>query len=149
MKTIQTHARYIEWLSADEMHNASQDWLSELKFIGDEHLFFEDLVTSYTLQLIEGKKFTESKALIEAINKSKKRNILLIEAVQTHENDLQIMVDGVNELKKEDAYTKEHLQLVTIINDFLSDYKTLKLKLFDTIKTIKKEEKQKHLIDKK
>lgn len=149
MKTIQTHARYIEWLSADEMHNDSQDWLSELKFMSDEHLFFEDLVTSYTLQLIEGKKFAESKALIEAINKSQKRNKLLIEAVQTHENDLQIMVDGVNELKKEDAYTKEHLQLITIINDFLSDYKTLKLKLFNTIKTIKKEEKQKHLIDKK
>ena len=44
METTQTQVRYVEWLSPEEMHKASQSWLSELQFIKDEHLFFEDLI---------------------------------------------------------------------------------------------------------
>lgn len=149
MKTIQTHAHYIEWLSADQMHEASKEWLSELRFIRDEHLFFEDLITTFTSELIDLKKFSDNKEVIEAINLSQKQNALLIEAVKTHENDLQIMVDGINQIKGEAAYTKEHKNLTDIINGFLKDYKQLKTQIFDIIKTIKKEDKQKHLIDKK
>jgi len=43
METIQTQARYVEWLSAEEMHKGSQEWLSELRFIKDEHLFLKIL----------------------------------------------------------------------------------------------------------
>ncbi|WP_299336454.1 hypothetical protein [uncultured Psychroserpens sp.] len=149
MKSIQTHAHYIEWLSADEMHEASKEWLSELYFIQDEHLFFEDLITTFTSQLISGDKFSDSKALIDDIKKSQTQNNLLIEAIKTHENDLQIMVDGIDQIKEENYYTKEHKNLVGIINSFLNDYKHLKSRLFEIVKTIKKEEKLKHLIDKK
>jgi len=147
--TTKTHTHYVEWLSADQMHEASKEWLSELRFIRDEHHFFEDLITAFTSQLIESGKFSDNKEIIDAINRSSKRNNLLIEAIKTHENELQIMVDKINQLEKEKAYTKEHSSLIIIIADFLKEYKSLKLQLFDIIKTIKKEEKQRHLIDKK
>ncbi|WP_435412727.1 hypothetical protein [Psychroserpens mesophilus] len=149
MKTGKTYAHYTEWLSADQMHEASKEWLSELQFVRDEHRFFEDLITTFTSQLIALDTFSDNKEIIDAINRSHKQNNTLIEAVKTHENELQIMVDGINQLDREKAYAKEHRDLIYTISDFLKHYKSLKSQLFDIIKTIKKEEKQRHLIDKK
>jgi hypothetical protein len=149
METIQTQANYVEWLNAGQMHEASKEWLSELRFIKDEHLFFEDLIKSYTLQLISPEKFSHNKEIIDALNRSQKRNNFFIEAVKVHENELQIMVDGVNELKKEDAYKKEHRGLIIEIGDYQKNYRSLKMQLFDILKVIKKEEKQRRLIDRR
>ena len=149
MKSIQTQAHYTKWLNAEQMHEDSKDWLSELKFIRDEHLFFEDLITTFTMQLVAPDKFSDHKEIIDTLSKSQKRNNSIIEAVETHENNLQIMVDGIDELAKEKAYVKEHKDLILRITDFLKDYKTLKRQLFTIIKNIKKAEKQKRLIDKK
>jgi hypothetical protein len=149
MKTIQTQVKYVEWLSADEMHQASKEWLSELMFIKDEHLFFEDLITSFTSLIIESGKFSDTKEIVDIINKSQKRNNVLIEAVKIHENELEIMVDGIDQLKEERAYTKEHSDLILAISEFTKEYKVIKTQLIDIIKNIKKKEKLRHLIDKK
>jgi hypothetical protein len=149
METIQTHARYVEWLNADEMHKGSKEWLSQLEFVKDEHLFFEDLIKSYTLQLIKPEKFAHNKEIIDAINKSQKRNNLLIKAVKMHENQLQIMVDGIDQLKQEDDYRKEHRGLIIKISEFLKYYRSLKVQLFEIVKKIKKEEKTRLLIDRR
>jgi hypothetical protein len=140
MKNTQT--RYVEWLDPEEMHATSKEWLSELKFIKDEHLFFEDLITSHTLQLISPEKFSHNTEIIDAINRSQKRNNFLIEAVKVHRNDLQIMVDGIDQPKEEDAYKKAHRGLIIEINTYFKNYRILKTQLFDIIKNIKKEEKQ-------
>ena len=147
METTQTHARYVEWLSAEEMHKGSKEWLSQLEFVKDEHLFFEDLIKSYTLQLIKPEKFAHNKEIIDAINKSQKRNNLLIDAVKLHEYALQIMVDGIDQINEEEAYKKEHRGLIIKINNFLKYYRSLKMQLFDIVKKIKKEEKIRLLID--
>ncbi len=146
---IHKNVKYIEWLSADELHAASQEWLSDLKFTLDEHRFFEDLITEYTSLLIKDDQYASSKALIEALDESKKKNTILIAAVQTHENELKVMLDGINELKKEDAYTKEHFELVTIIGDFMKTYNSLKLRMFTLIKSLKKQDKRNRIIDKR
>ncbi|MBR9846061.1 MAG: hypothetical protein GYB35_08130 [Algicola sp.] len=149
MKTTHTYTHYIEWLSAEQMHEASKEWLSELRFIQDEHLFFEDLITTFTSPIISSGKFSDTKEIIDAIYKSEKENNTLIKAVKTHENKLQIMVDGKNQLKEEKAYLREHKSLIITISEFLKNYKSLKSQLFNIIKAIKKEEKFKHLIDKR
>ncbi|WP_178988335.1 hypothetical protein [Winogradskyella schleiferi] len=149
MKTTRTHLRYVEWLSPEEMHDTSKEWLSELNFIKDEHLFFEDLVTQFTSQLIAFGNFSSIKEIIDTINRSQKQNNTLIEAVKLHENELQIMVDGINQVKEEKAYVKEHSDLIIAMTEFLKDYKSLKTQLFDIIKTIKKEDKNRHLLDRK
>ncbi|MBU2928616.1 hypothetical protein [Winogradskyella psychrotolerans] len=147
MKTSQKQLRYAEWLSAEEMHLDSKEWLSELNFTKDEHLFFEDLVTQFTSQLIASEKFSDSIELVDAINKSEKYNNELIEAVNNHENELQIMLDGIDQKKEEKAYTKAHLDLIVSITAFLKEYKSLKMQLFEIIKNIIKEEKVSHLLD--
>jgi len=148
METVKTHKRYIEWLSPEEMHKGSQEWLSELRFIKDEHLFFEDLIKSYTLQLIKPEKFSHNKEIIDTINGSQKQNNILIEAVNAHQNSLKIMVDGIDQ-PKEEAYKKEHRKLIIEISQYLKNYRTLKTQLFDIIKRIKKEDKQRRLLERK
>ena len=118
-------------------------------FIKDEHLFFDDLIKSYTLQLIQPEKFAHNKEIIDALNKSEKQNNLLIEAIKVHENELKIMVDGINQPKEEEAYKKEHRGLIIEISEFQKHYRSLKTQLFVIIKAIKKEAKWNHLIDKR
>jgi hypothetical protein len=142
MKNAQTHSRYVDWLNADQMHKNSKEWLSELRFIKDEHLFFEDLIKSYTLDLLEPPKFVHNKEIIDKISKSKKRNKLLIKAIKVHANKLQIMLDEIEQPKEEEAYKKEHLNLIIDISEFEKKYRILKMELFDIIKTIKKHQKQ-------
>lgn len=149
MTTKQTYTHYVEWLSAEQMHEASKEWLSELEFIRDEHHFFEDLITSFTTPIIESGKFSDTKEIIDEINRSNKQNNQLIKTVITHINKLQIMVDKIDQLEEEKAYAAEHKALITTIATFLKEYKSLKRQLFEIIKRIKKEEKFKHLIDKK
>ncbi|NNE32432.1 MAG: hypothetical protein HKN40_08695 [Winogradskyella sp.] len=147
MKAVQL--KYTKWLEPDEMHEASKEWLSELNFVKDEHLFFEDLVTKFTSQLIALDVFSDTKEIIDAINRSQKQNNALIEAVMIHENELQIMVDGIDQLDEEKAYVRKHTDLIMAINEFLKEYKGLKSQLFDIIKKIKKEDKDRHLLDRK
>lgn len=147
MKTTQTQSKYVEWLSAEQMHQDSKEWLSELLFIKDEHLFFEDLINSFTLQLIEPEKFSNNKEIIDALNRSQKKNNLLIEAIKVHENELQIMLDGINQTKDEAAYRKSHKGLIMELSEFDKYYKSLKAQIFEIIKNIKKEDKRNHLLD--
>ena len=143
----QIQVKFIEWLSAEDMNKASKEWLSELEFIKDEHLFFEDLIRSYTLQLIVGEKFSENKKIINTIDKSKEENNTLIRLVKEHENKLEIMVDGIDQLKQEEAYKNEHRTLIIEVSEFLKEYQNLKTALFKVIKNIMKSEKQKRLLE--
>lgn len=149
MNATKQKANYVEWLSAEEMHKDSLDWLSELEFIKDAHSFFEDLVKSYTLQLIDTKKFDESKELVDTVNRSQKRNNLLVEAIKVHKNELKIMVDGIDQPKEEESYKKEHRNLIILMNEYLKDYQSLKTQLFEIVQGIIKKEKQRHLLDKR
>lgn len=140
---------YVAWFNAEEMHKHTQDWLSELEFIQDEHLFFEDLVKSFTPQLIENNKFEESKEMVDVVNRSEKRNQELIEAIKDHGNKLEIMVDGKDQPKEEAIYKEEHRNLILKVSDFLKDYQSLKGQLFEIIHDIMKKEKQIKLLDNK
>lgn len=135
--------RYVEWMSAEEMHESSMQWMSELNFIRDEQLFFNDLVKSYTLQLIDGTIFEESQKVIAAILETEKDVAILIKRIRAHENLLMIMVDDVNELTMEKAYIRTHQGLATKMDAYMIDYNKLKTRFFKLITKVMKEKKQK------
>lgn len=145
MFTFET--KYLEWLSASEMHQATLNWYSELNFVKDEQLFFDDLIKSYTLQLINSNHFEDSKQLVETLNKFQEDTNLLIEVVKTHRNSLQILIDGINLLGEEAAYKKEHKGLALKLSDFKKSYIAFKTNFFEHIKAIMKEEKQQRLLE--
>lgn len=147
METKGKKHRYVEWLSAEEMHEISKQWMSELKFAKDEQLFLNDLVKSYTLQLIESKEFNESKKQINEILKAEKEMLVMMKRVQAHQNLLTIMVNDVDELKMEKAYMETHWELTTKIEDYMVYYRNLKSGLFRVITKLMKRDKQKRLLN--
>ena len=146
MKTINDNAKYEVWLNAEVMHNASREWLSELNFVNDEQLFFDDLVVSYTLQLIDSKHYKDSKELINRLSALQLETKTLIGAVKKHEKELEVMVDGIDQPEEEVRYKEAHRALILEMGDFMKRYKTLKKSLFALIKNIIKEGKQKRLL---
>ncbi|WP_452228057.1 MULTISPECIES: hypothetical protein [unclassified Lacinutrix] len=147
MITTKTQAKYLELMNATEMHEASKKWYSELSFIKDEQLFFDDLVKTYTLELIDKKEFANSKEIVDVLNRSQKRTDELLNIVNTHTNDLEILVDNIKQPKEEMSYKKEHKELLNIISDFFIEYKNLKTQLFQIFKGILKDEKQIRLMN--
>lgn len=149
MKTTLTNSstKFIKWLSAEDMHDNAKECLSELEFIKVEHLFLDNIINSFALQLIDKTYFSDSKKVIEALNTSAKENEILIKVIRKHENDLKIMVDDIDQLKEEEDYKDEHRNCTVIIHKFLKDYRLLKEELFNIIKSIKKTQKQKRLIN--
>ncbi|MCA0154125.1 hypothetical protein [Winogradskyella vincentii] len=146
MKTIHTKAKHTEWLSAEDMHDASKIWISELSFFKEEQLFLEDLIKSYTLNLIDNNHFEESKKVIDKLSIVVKNTQVLLNAVNSHENGLSIMVDGIDQLEEEATYRKEHRNLIELIGEFKKRYQKIKMRLFTLIKLVMKESKQKRLL---
>ncbi len=146
MKTKKKY-NYIEWLSAEEMHEETLRWISELKFARDEHLFLNDLVKSYTLDLTEERVFQESKKLIGTLLTSQKEVVQLMKKVRLHENLLEVMVNDIDELIMEKAYLETHRELTFLVQTYLTDYRTLKANLFKLISSIMKQKKQKRLLN--
>lgn len=141
MITTKTKLKYIEWISADEMYEESKKWLSELNFIKDEQLFFDDMIKTYTVQLLNTQSFADNKDLVNDLSKSQKRNDALIENVKVHKNEVEILLDGIDQIKEEENYKKEHKNLILLVSDFFNDYKKFKSKLFIVIKEVMKSEK--------
>ena len=80
--------KYIKWLDPEEMHEASKNWNSELSFIGDEQLFLEELVNTYTSQLTEISKFNENMKMIDTLGTLQKRHVELTKKVKTFIDNL-------------------------------------------------------------
>lgn len=147
MRGVKKTYNYIEWLSADEMHQASIGWLSELHFCNDEQTFLNNLIRSYTLQLIDKKIFAESKKLINELSIYEKRLETLAEQVQAHESLLKIMLDEVDQFKMEKAYLETHNDLTVEMSEYLESYRDLKKRLFSLLSQVLRSQKQKRLLN--
>jgi len=147
MKTIMPNIKYIESKSADELHVESLNWISELKFIKDEQRFLEDLLKSYTIQLLENQDFTKNREIINQLTKIRKSGEKLLRKLINHENELLILVDGIDQLKEEKHYRFLHRTYLLEVTNYFNDYKDIKKEIFGTIKKILKHEKQKRLLN--
>jgi len=146
METTGKNYKYIEWKSAEEMHFSSNQWISELNFIKDEHQFFEDMLKEYTLPIIESHLLSKVKDLIDRLTKYKQKTETLLNKITEHRNGLQVMVDGINQLEEENRYKKEHRKLLIDVNQFSLEYNDLKKEIFETVSQALKQQKQKRLL---
>ena len=146
METTGQNYKYVEWKSVEEMHFSSNQWISELKFIQDEHQFFADMLKEYTLPIIESILLPKVKDLIDRLTKYKQKTETLLNKITEHRNALQVMVDGVNQLEEENRYKKEHRELLIEVNQFSMEYNDLKKEIFKTVSQALKQQKQKRLL---
>mgnify|MGYP006896885623 FL=1 len=68
-----------------------------------------------------------------------------MESVKVHKNNIEILLDGIDQIKEEADYKKEHKELIIVVSDFYKDYKNLKTELFKIIKKIIKSKKRRLL----
>lgn len=147
MDIAENNNKYEIWLSVPVMHKASNNWLSELNFIKIEQSFFEDLIKSYTLSLINKKHFEESKLIVNELNELEKKTNLLLDTIKKHECNLKMIVDNDENSQENDIYESVHRDIIISVSKFLRKYSALKKQLFIHIRGIIKEEKQKRLLE--
>lgn len=146
MDTSNQNFRYVEWKSADEMHYSCLQWISELNFIKDEQIFFQDMLKEYTVPILESHLLEEAKSLIFKLTDSEKQVENLLKETTTHRNGLQIMVDGIDQPDQEKKYREEHRRLLKEVNNFTIEYQALKKDIFKTVTKALKQQKQKKLL---
>ncbi|MEY8781045.1 hypothetical protein AB9K32_11490 [Allomuricauda sp. XS_ASV26] len=139
--------KFREWFSADELHQESKEWLSELQFAADEQQFLNHMVKDYTLDIIDSDMFKTVQPVVENLNKMEKQLVELLKKVQLHENQLQIMVDDINQEKMESAYLDTHNDLGMEVSDYIIKYRESKIRIFDIVSDFIKRKKQKRLLN--
>lgn len=138
---------YIEWFTPDELHEQSKLWSSELKFAMDEQRFLNDLVKEHTLELIDKAVFEKVNLLLTELIKIEAELVKVYKRVQLHENQLQIMVDDVDQIKMENAYMETHKDLSDEVKDYFERYRDIKTRLFKVVIAVMKKSKQKRLLN--
>lgn len=138
---------YVAWLSAEELHYNSKNWLSKLRFAKDEQRFLDNLIKDYTLDLIDSTIFSKVKPIITSLGKIEEEFQPLLKRVNLHERQLQIMVDDVDQFKMEEAYVQTHMDLTVEVNSYFEKYQAIKAKVFDMIGSIIKKRKRKKLLN--
>ncbi len=126
---------YIEWFDAQEMHEHSKEWFSELSFIKEEHLFLNNLITSFIIKSLDKKDFERLEDFKKSIAENQRRVIPLLKRVQKHMNQLEIIMDEVNQLEMEKAYKKTHKKLLMEVNQLGIDFRTIKQRGYSKLKT--------------
>ena len=139
--------KYIETKSPDELHVESLNWISELKFIKDEQKFLEDLLKSYTIQLLENQDFSKNREIINDLTKIRKSGENLLKKLINHENELLILVDGIDQIKEEKHYRFLHSTYLLEVTNYFNEYKDIKKEIFSAVKKIMKQEKQKRFLN--
>ena len=147
MKTKERTHRYIEWISPEDMHTETVQWLSELYFVKDEQQFLNSLVKHYTSELADEKIYEKSKAIVGSILDAENEAETLVKKVQVHENQLDIMVDDIDQPRMERAYKETHKELMLEMGSYLEEYRGLKKELFSLISKVIKKEKQSRLLN--
>jgi len=147
METKSKKRKFREWFSAEELHEESKKWSSELHFARDEQKFLNQMVKDYTLDIIDSDMFKTIQPVVESLNKSEKDLVDLFKKVQLHGNQLQIMLDQVNQEKMEQAYLETHSELGREVEDFFVKYRDSKTKIFDIVSNVIKRKKQKRLLN--
>ena len=146
MKSKDRIKTYVEWLSAEELHYNSQNWVSKLSFAKDEQRFLQNLVKDFTLDLLDAKVFDEIQTVVGNLKDVQNEFSKLFKKIELHKNQLQIMVDDVDQLKMEEAYVKTHMSLTIEVNNYFEKYQSVKAKVFDIVSSVMKKRKQKRLL---
>jgi hypothetical protein len=148
MKPRTLKYRYVERLSAEEMHEDSKEWFSELSFVKDEQQFLNHIIQYFAVKPLYNKELERINDFTDSLGESQYYLNSLYKQVQKHMNQLEIMIDDVGQMYMERAYRSTHLKLLLKVNRYLQDYRAVKERGFVKLSMILKEEKTKKESDK-
>lgn len=147
MKSKTHKGTFREWFSAEELHEESKKWCSELKFAKDEQKFLDSMIKDYTLDILDSDMFNTVQPVVESLKNSESELIKIFKKVQLHESQLQIMVDDVDQGKMENAYLDTHSELAKEMASYFVKYRDAKAKIFSIVSKVIRRKKQKKLLN--
>ncbi len=134
--------KYLEWFTPEEIHQTTLQWQSTLDFITHEHDFLYELLHQVKPQIKDAALLKKVTDLITQLSENKKEVSTLTSLFKTHRNALAVLVDGINELQKEKAFKDQHLLLSLKFETFNTEYRKLKYKVFEILRSFYKSRKQ-------
>jgi hypothetical protein len=96
---------------------------------------------------LENQDFSKNREIINDLSKIRKKGEKLLKKLINHENELLILVDGIDQIKEEKHYRFLHSTYLLEVTNYFNDYKAIKKLIFNAIKQIMKHEKQKRLLN--
>ena len=137
----------INWKEVQEMHENTQLWLNELRFIAYEHHFMEELLSGFFLKFSSKEHFSSASQLVKDLSDNKDMNTSIFEKVQSHNNELYILMDDKHQPYEEKEIKAQHKSLKEEFENHFHSFKEIKSSLFDIVSKIMKEAKQKFLLE--
>jgi len=138
--------KYKEWRNPSSLHDETVRCISELKFVNDEIQFLSDLIKEFTLELISGENFEESRKITNDLSTYEQALKPMIKEIEIHKNNLETLLDDIDIPDEEDEYLITHNKLMSEAVAFNLKVRKLKAKIFDLIKGFIKLSKQKRLL---
>ncbi len=131
-----------------ELHQKTQNWISEINFIKIEQNFLRELIGSHILELCNtNSAFNEAKFLLKGIDHEDKLGHELIKSIDIHKMNLALLIENIY-LKKEDEFRKDHTELKNEVINYIQNFKYIKKQVFELVLKIMKKEKQKKMLTK-
>lgn len=137
--------KFVQWSSPEELYDACLVWRSELEFFKREQQFLDTLVKSYMPQVLSEELYPKTANLITHLSQEENKATKLLKRLQTHTNLIEILMDGIDEIQKEKSYREAHYYLKIDIAKYARDFRTTKTAIFELIKSMMKQRKQKKI----
>ncbi|WP_282162712.1 hypothetical protein [Ulvibacterium marinum] len=114
----------------EELHRASQQWKSMLRFIEDEMIFIDRLLNSYVFEPDTPNLFERLQNYLNRMKKSKSKKSLIERNILNHESDLGGILeckDGITDKE----YCQSHNKLGFEVMGFVNEFQVLKSEIFN------------------
>ena len=129
------------------LHDISLKWITELDFIADEQAFLENLLSSHFLELSSSDHFEATRKLIKKLKEVEKSGNDLIDTIELHNKHMATMIES-KQFEYDRKLEEEHEKIQMEFDNYLVKFKYVKKKIFNIIKQIMLDHKQKLLINK-
>jgi hypothetical protein len=138
-----------DWLSreknVDELHNDSKLWLSEVNFIIDEILFFENLLSTKYIDCLAAGLNDKIQELVHKMSTEKKVGKTLLIVIKEQEAILSNLITS-NSVSGNKNFLENHRKLEFEVNYYSNKYKRIKRNLFEIVENVMKLKDQKKLV---
>jgi len=135
MKTKIKKDWYGRLKSAEELHNDSKLWISEIDFIKDEIRFLNNLLSSNYIQLLDSGFNKKTTTLVKGISDTKITANTFCKLIKDHKNKLSILIESKS-VTSNIHYFETHKKLEIEINNFLLKYRKTKKQIFKILDAI-------------
>lgn len=129
------------------LHDSSLKWITELDFITDEQAFLENLLSSHFLELSNSNHYEATRKLIKKLKEVEKSGVELTDTIELHNKHMATMIES-RQLEYDEKLEAEHEKIQLEFDNYLVKFKYVKKKIFNMIKQIMLDHKQKLLINK-